>query len=38
VLFFLRLDGVQGRLGLPADSKTTLNLRAPTGSLPSSLF
>ena len=38
VLFFARLYGVQGRLGWPADSKTTLDLRAPTGSLPSSRF
>ena len=33
VLFFARLDGVQGRLGWPADLKTTLDLRAPTVSL-----
>ena len=38
VLFFARLDGVQGRLWWPADSKTTLDLRAPMGSLPSLRF
>ena len=38
VLFFARLYGVQGRLGWPADSKTTLDLRSPTGSLPSLRF
>ena len=31
-MFFARLDGVQERLGWPANSKTTLDLRAPTGS------
>ena len=34
VLFFARLEGVQRRLGWPADLKTTLDLQAPTGSLP----
>ena len=38
VLFFARLEGVQGRLEWPADLKTPLDLRAPTGSLPSSWF
>ena len=38
VLFFARLYGVQGRLGWPADSKTTLDFQAPTGSLPSLRF
>ena len=38
VLFFARLDGVQGCLGWPADLKTTLDLRAPTESLPSLRF
>ena len=32
VLFFARLYGIQGCLGWPADYKTTLDLRAPTGS------
>ena len=32
VLFFASLDGVQGRLGWPADLKTTLDLRAPNRS------
>jgi len=35
VLFFARLYSVQGHLGWPADSKTTLDLQDPTGSLPS---
>ena len=38
VLFFARLYGVKGRLGWPADLKTTLDLRTPTGSLPSLRF
>jgi hypothetical protein len=38
VLFFAHLDGVQGHFGWPADLKTTLDLRAPTGSLPSLRF
>ena len=38
VMFFARLYGVQGRLEWPADLKTTLDLRAPTGSLPSLRF
>ena len=38
VLFFVRLYGVQGHLEWPADLKTILDLRAPTGSPPSSQF
>ena len=38
VLFFAHLYGVQGHLGWPADSKTTLDLRAPTESLPNLRF
>ena len=38
VLFFARLYGVQGHFGWPADLKTTLDLRAPTESLPNLRF
>ena len=38
VLLFARLDGVQRRFGWHADHKTTLDLRALTGSLPSLRF
>ena len=38
LLFFAHLYGIRGRSGWPVDSRTTLDLRAPTRSLPSSWF